>query len=543
MSIVLQFNFKNLYLNNDKFYNLASKTYSATLYNNPSVNVDGPKKGLKAIAFNSNIQQYMSCNPFYTTNNGLSFSFWLKADSKNINAAHIFDFGNGPSQDLVKCAIVNGNLAFIVMMNGNKYYPIQNVVENLTNNTWIHIAWTMDLSKGWNIYVNGVLKGTFTDGMYPRAMLRNYQYIGRGNSPSSPYFNGLVTDFRVYNTALSQTEVTNIFNQTYDQTPDSSDLVSDVSLNKGMTQLYNEIFCDLYKTTKGFNQCQDCTFDEQIVYKKTTESSEQSCLNTCSNEPRCTSYSYDFTKKKDNCSQFITFPNLRYKGVKNINSGYDVSKFGYKFTDLSDSQKKNVALKCSDQFLNNTFLPNKNIELVKCISQDNDDDGNFSKINVDPKCIYDLYNSNGMNPPKVNKVNYIDSPVLSISQGDETIDNRMNIYNSFLQKQIGNSNINNYLSRQSMNDPSKRVGIPETTVNPDNSDILKKIIQTGDDVVNIINIGNNGNSSSRLLRESFENQDNYNSLEYLKKNQNLLYTLLVILGILIILFIIYLKRK
>lgn len=542
MSIVIQFNFKNLYLNNNKFYNLASKTYSATLYNNPSVNVDGPKKGLKAIAFNSNIKQYMSCNSVYTTNNGLSFSFWLKADSNNINGVQIFDFSNGFGIDAVRCGIFNGNLSFLVT-NGPGFSMKQDVIKNITNSTWIHIAWTMDLSKGWNIYVNGALKETFTDGMYPRAMLRSIQYIGRDAHPSTVYFNGLVTDFRVYNTALSQTEVTNIFNQTYDQTPDSSELVSDVPLNKGMTQLYNEIFCDLYKTTNGFNQCKDCTFDEQIVYKKTTESSEQSCLNTCSNEPRCTSYSYDFTKKTDNCSQFITFPNLRYKGVKNINSGYDVSKFGYKFTDLSESQKKNVALKCSDQFLNNTFLPNKNIELVKCISQDNDDDSNFSKINVDPKCIYDLYNSNGMNPPKVNRVNYIDSPVLSISQGDEIIDNRMNIYNNFLQKQIGNSNINNYLNRQSMNDPSKRVGIPETTVKPDNSDILKKIIETGDDIVNIIDIDNNGNSSSRLLRESYENQDNYNSLGYFKKNHKLLYTLLIILGILILTFIFSLKRK
>jgi len=505
-SPIVNYNFKNLYINNNKFYNLPSKSYSGTLFNKPSINVDGPstKPGLKAIAFKASSQQYMTVAPFYTTSNGLSFAFWFKAESTNDGWTRIVDFGNGFEQDNIIIYLNKGYLGFTTYQ-GTIAYSKPEAISNATNNTWYHVAWTLDPSKGWNIYINGVLKQTYSDGFYPKTMMRNYQYIAKGNWASAPYYQGYIADFHIYNTAISQTTITDIFNKSFDTAANSNDMVDDPPLVTGVSQLYNDIFCDLNKSNNDFIECTNCNFgNENIVYKTTTENSQESCRTLCSNESRCTSYSYDFSKQKDNCSQYITFPNERYKGVQNINSGYNVNKFNYKFSDLSNSQKKNVALKCSDQYLNNMFLSQKNIDLLECINTDNDNMGNFTKINADPKCVYNLYKSNGLNPGSENRVNYITNPILKISQGDPEIDNYYTTYQSFLEKQVSNSNINNLLNIKDPpnnitdKDKDNRINIP-APVDSDMSEIVKAITDTGESIVTTI---------SYPYTEGFDNKEN-----------------------------------
>lgn len=515
---VIQYNFKNLYINNNKFYNLATKTYSATLFNNPSINVEGPKKGTSAISFNSIKEQYLKCSPFYTTNNGLSFALWFKADPSNItNWPRLFDFGNGTGMENILMAMPNKNLTVWLKNGENIYY--KTIIPNICDNVWRHIVWTLDPNNGWQIYLNGSLIQTYSDGLYPASIMRNYQYIGRSNWLGDPYFNGCIADFRVYNTVINSSTINSIYNQVFDSLKDG-ELLNNVPLNAGSAQLYNEIFCDLYKTNKGFIQCKDCDFGDQVVYNSSTQPSEPDCLNVCSNNPVCTSYSFDFSKKDNNCSQYITFPNDRYKGVKNVNSGYDVSKFNYKYSELDPSKKKNVVNKCSNQYLNNIFLPNKNIDISECINVDNDPF--FTKIETNPKCIYNLYKSNELNPPIENRVNYVDDPMLKISQGDEVIDNYYTVYNSFLEKQVTNSNINNLLNIDSN---SKGLYIKKNT-NPNsaiNSDTINTIVKAGQDIVQTLGTNN----------ESFMNYNLQNNT-YSNLMINSLIFILIIIGLLLL---------
>jgi hypothetical protein len=544
MSCIVQYNFKNLYINNNKFYNIISKSYSGTLFNKPSLNVEGPptKPGLKSISFNSNLKQYMTTSPFYTINAGLSFSFWFKADPSNGTWSRIFDFGNGVGLENIIVFIYGGKLGFSIYQ-GTNAYQRETVIPNVCDNTWRHITWTMDSSKGWLIYVNGVLTKTYSDGFYPKSMMRNYQYIGRSNWPADPYFMGCIADFRIYNTAISQTEITGVFNQSFNSGPNKNQIVSDAILVKGHSQLYNEIFCDLYNSSNGGNsangfiKCQDCNFgDDTIVYKTTTENSDQGCLNACSNSSRCTSYSYDFSKSKDNCSQYISFPNDRYTGVKNINSGYNVSKFNYKFSDLSDEQKRNLAVKCSDQYLNNIFLPNKNIDLVECINPDNDNVGNFTMLNTDPKCVYNLYKSNGLNPEIENRINYISNPVLKISQGDEVIDNHYQTYKSFLENQVGNSNINNLLNLKNSNDSvNKNTAIPPQSSSK--SDLFNYMTATSDSIIETT--GTPYNIEPPAIPKSIEPPAIPNSIENFDNKSTDNYNKIMYGGIIFILFIIF----
>jgi len=80
---------------------------------------------------------------------------------------------------------------------------------------WIHLAITLE-NGGTNtstsrVYKNGTLFATATDKTTPDSATRTPQYIGRSHYNSERYFAGDLDDFRLYNSALSASDVSNIY--------------------------------------------------------------------------------------------------------------------------------------------------------------------------------------------------------------------------------------------------------------------------------------------------------------------------------------------
>ena len=80
---------------------------------------------------------------------------------------------------------------------------------------WIHLAITLE-NGGTNtstsrVYKNGTLFATATDKTTPDSATRTPQYIGRSHNNSERYFAGDLDDFRLYNSALSASDVSNIY--------------------------------------------------------------------------------------------------------------------------------------------------------------------------------------------------------------------------------------------------------------------------------------------------------------------------------------------
>ena len=80
---------------------------------------------------------------------------------------------------------------------------------------WIHLAITLE-NGGTNtstsrVYKNGTLFATATDKTTPDSATRTPQYIGRSHNNSERYFAGDLDDFRLYNSALSAGDVSNIY--------------------------------------------------------------------------------------------------------------------------------------------------------------------------------------------------------------------------------------------------------------------------------------------------------------------------------------------
>jgi hypothetical protein len=523
MSLLIQYDFSSSsFRAPDTIKNIASGNtsylYNATMVNNPQINSIGVTKQSSSVLFNVSKQQYIKIPALSIGNTGLTFTFWFKSNN-NDTWARIFDFGNGPGNNNIIAFINNGYLGFAVYLGGNVGYHPSNVIPNVNNNTWTHIAWTLTYPNGWNIYLNGTLYTTFSDGSYPNSVFKNLNYIGKSNW-NDPYFNGNIADFRIYNSVLSVNDVSSIYKN--DKTL-LSKTTGDVILNTGYNELYNQIFCDLFKTNNGFNQCQNCNYGQkQEVFSTTTEVGEQNCLTACQNEPHCTSYSYDTTSSSNNCIQYNTFPNEILNGVNGTNSGYSLGKYSYDYSNLSNSQKSNVQEKCIAQYLNNYFTPKNQIDVSKCLT--NTTSENNTNINADAKCIYNIYLTNGLNPPTVNKNKYNENPDYNLThKDDEKIHNYKTNYNNYSNELVELSNINNKLSNNlSQNDINYNSSVYNANANLYNKyeDSIKKKKKEMNNALDSIN-------------EQFEN-------EIINNNNIRIFGLLIIV---LLILLIYLFKK
>ena len=182
-----------------------SAVYDATLENGAIVS----NNQLQLSAAQS---QYMSINPFTTGTTGLTFATWWKSDNSG-SWARIFDFGNGPGADNIFISNFPDTGMLVLDVTESKMYTSI----RFNQNAWNHIAWTLDPSGTWLLYINGVLGNYATPMPYPNSILRSNNYLGRSNWAvyGDAYLNGFIEDFRLYSRVLSEPEVQALFNATH----------------------------------------------------------------------------------------------------------------------------------------------------------------------------------------------------------------------------------------------------------------------------------------------------------------------------------------
>ena len=308
-------------------------------------------------------------------------------------------------------------------------------------------------------------------------------------------------------------------------------------INDGYNELYNEIFCNLFQTNQGFTTCENCdlSFNNKEIWKRYEVNSDNDCLEKCSKDKMCTSYTFDRKSSTNNCMLYSTFPNEIKNNVDNINSGYSL-RFPFDYNTLSDLQKKNIQKKCLNQYINNTYTKNKKINLESCIKvndrvsyqeeeQNKENLGDIiksqvpqdfhpfvdplinslpekerklksTKINLDPKCVWNIYNKEGVSSNIRSMSAYNNGSNYPNVQSDPIID-----------KYQTNYNINNSLQNQfiEINNNSKR----NDNSNSDNDLVIKeqnKILEQ-DFIDSIKNKENNLNKTS--LIEKYSNKNNY----------------------------------
>jgi fibronectin type 3 domain-containing protein len=137
---------------------------------------------------------------------------WVNLDAVT-NWMRIFDFGSGTTNYMYLSPKngANGKIRFAIKVNGSSDQVIDGQAAVATGG-WHHIAVTLNGATG-TLYVDGTQVGQNTAMTFKPSDLgaTTQNWIGRSQF-SDPYLNGRVDDFRIYNRALSSTEVTSMMN-------------------------------------------------------------------------------------------------------------------------------------------------------------------------------------------------------------------------------------------------------------------------------------------------------------------------------------------
>lgn len=276
-------------------------------------------------------------------------------------------------------------------------------------------------------------------------------------------------------------------------------------LTSGFNNLYDPIFCNLFNTNDGFMQVRNSNFGNNMItdpnYSVTTQSTENNCLKKCKDDQWCTSYSFDTSNGK--CTEYTSFPSIIIDNVNGINSGYDLS-MNYNYTSLTPDQQNVVRIKCTNQYLNDKFIPsNPNVDLSDCFTINNPD-SSTSTISTNAQCLYNIYNSQGIKVKTKDNSNYIDNPLFTTSKSDPNIDNYQTSFNNYTSGQNSISNINNILTPlDSENSEYNEM------VNQTNNTVYNKYISTINDKSGKMD-DYSDNINRRIGLENFENEYNNN---------------------------------
>ena len=144
----------------------------------------------------------------------ISICFWLNredivpVDLENyISKEHAFQSYEYPNSKLAS-GLYKGTPGF--------WSSYESTISLQNNSAWVFYAFTFDnFTHIGNIYINGLLDSTFTE-YSPEAIVRGStypMYIGRNGSSEVYFINGKMDDIRIYNRALTQTEILSLKNE------------------------------------------------------------------------------------------------------------------------------------------------------------------------------------------------------------------------------------------------------------------------------------------------------------------------------------------
>jgi hypothetical protein len=141
---------------------------------------------------------------------GITVEAWVWYDRFN-SWSRIIDFGNGVDAENIIFANegATGKLIFVVFQ-GKTAQSISITAQEgvLQTGEWMHLAATIDESGRATLYKNGeVIKTGSVD--LPKTINRTKNYIARSNWSHNPYFQGKISDVRIWKTSRTAEDIKN----------------------------------------------------------------------------------------------------------------------------------------------------------------------------------------------------------------------------------------------------------------------------------------------------------------------------------------------
>lgn len=157
---------------------------------------------------------YISIPPgFADFTNGITISVWANPSSAS-NFARFIDFGTGTGANniIFYRGGTTNNLTYNVIDGSNTSMASMGYAA-LVQNQWKLYTVTVTAGGVGTFYVNGASVYTASGIDAPTNVTRTSNFIGRSNWASDSYYAGSMDDLRMYNRALSASEVLQLYNQ------------------------------------------------------------------------------------------------------------------------------------------------------------------------------------------------------------------------------------------------------------------------------------------------------------------------------------------
>ena len=144
-----------------------------------------------------------------TVSNDITFSAWVKSTNNSTDSTIVSTLGENGLELRVQNSAVRA-----VYRKGGSWYASSTV--SITANAWNHVVLTYEQGVGFNIYVNNNTPTTYSETGTLQVLNSNatdINTIGRYADGSSGYFDGSIDQVRIYNTALTQSQVTQLYQE------------------------------------------------------------------------------------------------------------------------------------------------------------------------------------------------------------------------------------------------------------------------------------------------------------------------------------------
>ncbi|MFB6342374.1 LamG-like jellyroll fold domain-containing protein [Saccharicrinis sp. FJH62] len=189
------------------------------LQNSATLGVIDGLNALELVGGAHDVGPYMEFDPAiiqnFQTYPNFTVSMWVKINTL-VTWSRLFDFGTGTTVNmfLTPRNSVTGTARFAITVGGGgAAEEVINASQPLTEGVWTHIAVTVDGAVG-TIYIDGYQSGDQNTSMTlnPTNMgvALTQCYIGRSQYTADGNLDASVSDFRIYNRALSASEVEQI---------------------------------------------------------------------------------------------------------------------------------------------------------------------------------------------------------------------------------------------------------------------------------------------------------------------------------------------
>jgi hypothetical protein len=175
----------------------------------------GGHLGPYALYFNGG-NNYVATARLLTGPQKYSLAFWL--NTTTTLGGLLMGFGNVQTgtSTVFDRQIYMATSGAVFFSNYNSGYKVVSSTATLNDGNWHFVVGTLDTSGGQNLYIDGALAASSTNNA-ARSTNGNWRLgfdslSGVPNAPTSYYFNGSLDDIRIYNRALSASQVLNLYN-------------------------------------------------------------------------------------------------------------------------------------------------------------------------------------------------------------------------------------------------------------------------------------------------------------------------------------------